>query len=87
MKRSKFNEEQIIAILREQEAGAKTPRFVVQDQFADERRFRILNVIDDVTKQSLAAVVDASISGRRASRDECPLRHRVGSIPKLLKDG
>ncbi len=36
-----------------------------QDQFADGRRFRILNVIDDVTKQSLATVVDTPISGRR----------------------
>ena len=40
----------------------------VHDQLADGRRLRILNVVDDVTKECLAAVVDTSISGRRASR-------------------
>src|SRR5690606_20362037 len=33
----------------------------VHDQFAQGRRFRIFNVIDDVTKECLAAVVDTSI--------------------------
>lgn len=32
----------------------------VYDQFAQGRRFRIFNVIDDVTKECLAAVVDTS---------------------------
>ncbi len=48
-------------------ANARWSVDFVQDQFADGRRFRILNVIDDVTKESLAAVVDTSISGRRVS--------------------
>ena len=39
-------------------ANARWSVDFVQDQFADGRRFRILNVIDDVTKESLAAVVD-----------------------------
>ena len=34
----------------------------VHDQLACGRRFRILNVIDDVTKEGLAAVADTSIS-------------------------
>jgi putative transposase len=33
------------------------------------RRLRILSVVDDVTKECLAAVVDASISGRRVVRE------------------
>ncbi|RWR48665.1 hypothetical protein EOW65_09180, partial [Sinirhodobacter ferrireducens] len=33
-------------------ANARWPIDFVQDQFADGRRFRILNVIDDVTKES-----------------------------------
>lgn len=37
-------------------ANARWSVDFVQDQFADGRRFRILNVIDDVTKESLAAV-------------------------------
>jgi putative transposase len=41
----------------------------VHDQFAQGRRLRIFNVIDDVTKECLAAVVDTSISGRRVARE------------------
>ena len=37
----------------------------MQDQFADGRRFRILNVIDDVTKESLAAR-DAEVADLKA---------------------
>ncbi|MEL6363196.1 MAG: integrase core domain-containing protein, partial [Pseudomonadota bacterium] len=33
------------------------------------RRLRIFNVIDDVTKECLAAVVDTSISGARVARE------------------
>ena len=39
----------------------------VHDQFAGGRRFRILNVIDDVTRERLAAIPDTSISGRRVA--------------------
>ena len=39
----------------------------VHDQLSNGRRFRILNVIDDVTKECLAAVADTSISGRRVA--------------------
>ena len=41
----------------------------VHDQLSNGRRFRILNVIDDVTKECLAAVADTSISGRRVARE------------------
>ena len=37
----------------------------VHDQFADGRQFRVFNVVDDVTKDCLAAVVDTSISEPR----------------------
>jgi putative transposase len=40
----------------------------VHDQLSNGRRFRILNVIDDVTKECLAAIADTSISGRRVAR-------------------
>ena len=40
----------------------------VHGQFAHGRRFRIFNVIDDVTKECLAAVADTSITGRRIAR-------------------
>ena len=40
----------------------------VHDQLSNGRRFRILNVIDDVTKECLAVIADTSISGRRVAR-------------------
>jgi putative transposase len=41
----------------------------VHDQLASGRRLRILNVIDDVTKECLMAVADTSISGKRVARE------------------
>jgi hypothetical protein len=41
----------------------------VHDQLVTGRRLRILNVVDDVTKECLAAVVDTSISGKRVARE------------------
>jgi len=40
----------------------------VHDQLAGGRRFRVLNIIDDVTKECLAAIPDSSISGKRVVR-------------------
>ena len=58
----------------------------MQDQFADGRRFRILNVIDDVTKESLAVVVDTSISGRRVARELTALIERRGRPGVIVSD-
>lgn len=58
----------------------------MQEQFADGRRFRILNVIDDVTKESLAAVVDTSISGRRVARELTALIERRGKPGVIVSD-
>lgn len=41
----------------------------VSDSFADGRRFRVLCVIDDFTRECLAAVVDTSLSGLRVARE------------------
>jgi putative transposase len=41
----------------------------VHDQFACGRRFRVLNIVDDVTRECLAAIPDTSISGRRVARE------------------
>ena len=40
----------------------------VHDQLACGRRFRVLTIIDDVTKECLAAVPDTSITGKRVVR-------------------
>jgi putative transposase len=41
----------------------------VSDAFTDGRRFRILAVVDDYTRECLALVPDTSISGRRVARE------------------
>lgn len=41
----------------------------IYDQMACGRRFRILNILDDVTKECLAAIADTSISGKRVARE------------------
>jgi putative transposase len=41
----------------------------VSDQMTDGRRFRILTVIDDCTRECLALVADTSLSGRRVARE------------------
>ena len=56
----------------------------VHDQFAQGRRFRVFNVIDDVTKECLAAVVDTSISGRRVVRELSAVIVRRGK-PGLIE--
>jgi transposase InsO family protein len=44
-------------------------RHFVHDQLACGRRFRILNIVDDVTRERLAAIPDTSISGKRVARE------------------
>lgn len=58
----------------------------VHDQFADGRRFRIFNVVDDVTKECLAAVVDTSISGRRVARELTALVERRSKPGLIVSD-
>lgn len=41
----------------------------VSDSLSCGRRFRILNVIDDSSRECLAAVVDTSLSGERVARE------------------
>lgn len=41
----------------------------VSDQLTDCRRFRILAVVDDCTRECLALVADTSLSGRRVARE------------------
>jgi putative transposase len=65
------------------EANARWSVDFVHDQFAQGRRFRIFNVIDDVTRECLAAVVDTSISGRRVARELTALIARRGR-PRLI---
>jgi putative transposase len=56
-------------ILIEARPNARWSVDFVHDQLSNGRHFRILNMIDDVTKECLAAVADTSISGRRIARE------------------
>jgi len=41
----------------------------MSNSLSDGRRLRILNVIDDFSRECLAAVVDTSLSGERVARE------------------
>lgn len=58
----------------------------VHDQFACGRRFRILNIVDDVTRECLAAIPDTSISGRRVARELTVLIERRGKPGMIVSD-
>lgn len=65
-------------ILVEARANARWSLDFVHDQFACGRRFRVLNIVDDVTRECLAAIPDTSISGRRVARELTDLISRRG---------
>ena len=53
----------------------------VADQFIDGRRFRVLVVVDDFTRECLALVLDTSISGKRVARElDCSRRTAAQDI-------
>jgi putative transposase len=58
----------------------------VHDQFACGRRFRILNIVDDVTRECLAALPDTSISGKRVARELTTLIAKRGRPGMIVSD-
>ena len=58
----------------------------VHDQFALGRRFRILNIVDDMTRECLAAIPDTSISGRRVARELTMLIETRGKPGMIVSD-
>lgn len=58
----------------------------VHDQMASGRRFRVLNVVDDVTRECLAAVPDTSISGHRVVRELTRLIAQRGKPGMIVSD-
>ena len=73
-------------ILVEARANARWSLDFVHDQFACGRRFRILNVVDDVTRECLAAIPDTSISGCRVARELMALIERRGKPGMIVSD-
>lgn len=58
----------------------------VADQFVCGRRFRILAIFDDATRECLAAVADTSLSGRRTARELDRLIARRGAPKSIVSD-
>ena len=58
----------------------------VHDQMASGRRFRVLNIVDDVTRECLRAVPDTSISGRRVVRELADLIVERGKPGMIVSD-
>ena len=53
------------------------------DTLTDGRRFRILVVVDDFTRECLCLVADTSLSGRRVARELTAIMTRRGACPLL----
>ncbi|MEZ5654265.1 MAG: IS3 family transposase [Sphingobium sp.] len=73
-------------ILVEARPNARWSLDFVHDQFACGRRFRVLNIVDDVTRECLAAIPDTSISGRRVARELTDLIARRGKPGMIVSD-
>ena len=73
-------------ILVEARANARWSLDFVHDQFACGRRFRVLNIVDDVTRECLAAIPDTSISGRRVALELTALIERRGKPGMIVSD-
>lgn len=58
----------------------------VHDQMTDGRRFRILGVVDDCTRECLALVPDTSISGQRVARELDAIVARRGAPVAIVSD-
>jgi putative transposase len=67
-------------------ANARWSLDFVHDQMANGRRFRVLNIVDDVTRECLAAIPDTSISGTRVARELTALMDRRGRPSMIVSD-
>jgi transposase InsO family protein len=73
-------------IVVEAKPNARWSLDFVHDQLASGRRFRILNIVDDVTRECLAAIPDTSISGKRVARELSALIERRGKPGMIVSD-
>lgn len=58
----------------------------VSDQLTDGRRFRILTVVDDCTRECLALIADTSLSGARVARELATLFDARGKPQTIISD-
>lgn len=69
-----------------QDRNQRWPLDFVSDTLVDGRRFRILCVIDDFSRECLATVVDNSLSGMRVARELDLISERRGSPCMVVSD-
>lgn len=73
MKRARFTDEQIIGMLKAlEDENAELKKLLAEAMldngaFTDGRRFRVLAVVDDFTRECLALVADTSLLGLRVT--------------------
>lgn len=58
----------------------------VSDAFTDGRKFRVLAVIDDYTRECLALIADTSLSGVRVVRELDKLIKQRGKLMTIISD-
>lgn len=58
----------------------------VSDQLTDGRRFRILTVVEDCTRECLALIADTSLSGARVARELAALFDARGKPQTIVSD-
>ena len=58
----------------------------VSDAFTDGRRFRVLTVVDDFSRECLALVADMSLSGLRVTRELTAIMARRGRPKTIVSD-
>ena len=73
-------------ILVEARPNARWSLDFVHDQMANGRRFRILNITDDVTHECLASIPDTSISGHRVARELTAIIEQRGKPGMIVSD-
>jgi putative transposase len=58
----------------------------IHDQLTDGRRFRVLAVVDDCTRECLGLIADTSISGRRVARELDDMIRQWGPPSTIVSD-
>lgn len=73
-------------LLVEAKINARWSLDFVHDQMANGRRFRVLNITDDITHECLGAIPDTSISGHRVARELTTILERRGKPGMIVSD-
>ena len=58
----------------------------MSDRLADGRKIRLLNIIDEFTRESLKMVIDTSLSGARVARELDELIEKRGKPEQIISD-